>query len=257
MKPNIVNKNDYELCFLNNLPLDTKIYKYIPIKYVKKMFKNKKLIFGKVNDWDDVYENYFLKQDLRVSTGAPLSTSSVMDCCYGQSWTSLEESDAMWRIYSSKTDAVKVATTVEKLLDVLYVDDNCSANTSIGNVIYKSRQAIELELNKMQQGGPIYFNPSCSLAKLIRNSLYTKRSEFEHEHEVRILRMNSTDSPVKKSLVVDIDPQDLFDEIVIDPRATDAQYKKSKAQLIKVGVDKSKISQSQLYTMTRFKICIY
>jgi hypothetical protein len=255
MRKGILYKDYYKLQFLNGLALDTKIYKYIPIEYVESMFKSKKLIFGKVNDWDDVYENYFLKQDLRMSTGVSIDTSSVMERCYGQSWTLLEESDAMWRIYSPHKDAVRVSTTAEKLIDVLYVDDSCSANTYIGSVIYRSRKDIEEELSSMQQGG-LTIEPSFSLEALIRDSLYTKRSEFEHEHEVRILRMDPTDVKPQKPFEVSFNPQTLFDEIVIDPRTTDDQYQKSKILLINAGADESNIRKSQLYTMNRFKIYI-
>jgi hypothetical protein len=107
----------------------------------------------------------------------------------------------------------------------------------------------------MQQGG-LTIEPSFSLEALIRDSLYTKRSEFEHEHEVRILRMDPTDVKPQKPFEVSFNPQTLFDEIVIDPRTTDDQYQKSKILLINAGADESNIRKSQLYTMNRFKIYI-
>lgn len=38
---------------------------------------------------------------------------------YGQCWTLKSTSDAMWRIYSPKKDAVRVRTTIRKLAESL------------------------------------------------------------------------------------------------------------------------------------------
>lgn len=50
-------------------------------------------------------------------SGAPVSFSGLADDWYGQCWSLLEESDAMWRIYSPKAsdEAIKVKTTIRKL----------------------------------------------------------------------------------------------------------------------------------------------
>lgn len=88
------------------------------------MFREKEMLFSRVNEWQDVYENYLLKQNLVVKNVGSVSTQDVMDRCYGQSWTLLEESDAMWRIYSDDMNSVKVTTTAEKLMDVLYDNDS-------------------------------------------------------------------------------------------------------------------------------------
>ena len=38
------------------------IFKYIPLKYLIKMLDDDTLYVNKVATWDDVYENFFLKQ---------------------------------------------------------------------------------------------------------------------------------------------------------------------------------------------------
>jgi hypothetical protein len=50
MIPNIY-KTFYRLRFFNGLDPQTKIYKYIPIEYVENMFREKEMLFSRVNDW--------------------------------------------------------------------------------------------------------------------------------------------------------------------------------------------------------------
>ena len=96
----MVNEYFKQKNVLNGLDLDKPIYKYIPLKYVLEMFKTKKLYISKVKSWEDTYENFFLKQEFRVF-GKILKADHIADQIYGQSWTLLNESDAMWRIYSN------------------------------------------------------------------------------------------------------------------------------------------------------------
>ena len=116
-----------------NLDLDTPIYKYIPFKYLKLMIQKSNLYFGRVCSWEDVYENWFLKEQMVLPSGEKGSATDLIQGVFGQSWTLQEESDAMWRIYS-KVDkkqpddylddtAVRIKTTGRKLFDVIYTDD--------------------------------------------------------------------------------------------------------------------------------------
>lgn len=41
---------------------ERQIFKYIPLKYLIKMLDDDTLYVNKVATWDDVYENFFLKQ---------------------------------------------------------------------------------------------------------------------------------------------------------------------------------------------------
>ena len=52
-----------------SLDLDAPIYKYIPFKYLKLMIQNSSLYFGKVSSWEDVYENWFLKEQMILPSG--------------------------------------------------------------------------------------------------------------------------------------------------------------------------------------------
>lgn len=132
-----------------NLDLDTPIYKYIPFKYLKLMIQNSNLYFGRVSFWEDVYENWFLKEQMVLPSGEKGDAMDLIPGVFGQSWTLQEESDAMWRIYS-KVDkkqsddylddtAVRIKTTGRKLFDVIYTDDKDYNTSYIGTVSYLSQ----------------------------------------------------------------------------------------------------------------------
>lgn len=70
-----------------SLDLDAPIYKYIPFKYLKLIIQNSNLYFGKVSSWEDVYENWFLKEQMVLSSGEKVSAKELIPGVFGQSWT--------------------------------------------------------------------------------------------------------------------------------------------------------------------------
>ncbi len=241
--------------YLNGLAPDTPIYKYIPVKYVAQMFRSKKLLIQQMNEWEDVYENYLLKQNFINKDGTPIDTQNVKESCYGQSWSKLKESDSMWRIYSPDKTAIKVKTTAEKLLNLLIPMQ--FAEITIANVQYRPQQDIEKEFQQIQDN-QTSIQKTESLINLIRQSHLTKRSEFAHEEEVRIVTMLEVDRPKKfeKYLEIGFDPLVFFDELIIDPRADEITYNNSRDLLITLGADPKKISKSGLYSLKTYTIQI-
>ena len=162
-----------------NLDLDTPIYKYIPFKYLKLMIQNSNLYFGKVSSWEDVYENWFLKEQMVLPTGEKGDAMDLIPGVFGQSWTLQEESDAMWRIYS-KLDrtqhdylddtAVRIKTTARKLYNVIYANDEDFYTSYIGAVKYLSQD----DFLKMQDSlSPL--NP-LDLSEVFVKSYFFKRA---------------------------------------------------------------------------------
>lgn len=221
---------------LNGLDLDKPIYKYIPLKYVLQMLKTKQLYMSKVKDWEDTYENFYLKQDFRVK-GMMLRADHLANQVYGQSWTLQNESDAMWRIYSNikkiNDVAIKVKTTSRKLFDAIYTDDACMATTSIGLVQYLYKNELNKWLKSLNLTGAQDFG------KHVVPSMYMKRKPFAHEMEVRPIVF--LDHDAGPGLFYDIDPNILFDEYVIDPRLDNATATKVMTKLLKAAGDPKKV----------------
>lgn len=245
---------DYELYKSFNFSsfsfnLDTPIYKYIPLKYVKIMIENKKLLALPVSSWEDVYENWLEKY---LKRGA-LEKCTVL----GQCWTTEEESDAMWRIYSKiekgidEVDnvydnwAIRIKTTPRKLLEQLLKNKKENETIFIGPVDYLERDKFEEKrktILKMFKKEP---------EKALANSFFIKRNPFEHEKEVRIIVIPETNC---KSVEYDIAPAFLIDEFVIDPRIQRKDYYAICKTFNEIGVPIKKIRQSELYQWDPFPI---
>lgn len=237
-----------------NLDLDTPIYKYIPFKYLKLMIQNSNLYFGKVSSWEDVYENWFLKEQMVLPTGEKGDAMDLIPGVFGQSWTLQEESDAMWRIYS-KLDrtqhdylddtAVRIKTTARKLYNVIYANDEDFYTSYIGAVKYLSQD----DFLKMQDSlSPL--NP-LDLSEVFVKSYFFKRAPFEHEKEVRPILIYSPkhENFGKDGVSFDIDFDNLIDEMVTDPRLTPDEYRTVRGQLIGLGAKSDKVRNSELYNI--------
>ena len=237
-----------------SLDLDAPIYKYIPFKYLKLMIQNSNLYFGKVSSWEDVYENWFLKEQMVLPTGEKGSAKELIPGVFGQSWTLQEESDAMWRIYS-KLDrtqhdylddtAVRIKTISGKLFDVIYTDDKDFNSSYIGAVKYLSQDDF---LNMQDSLSPM--NP-LDLSEVFVKSYFFKRTPFEHEREVRpiLIYPPKHENFGKNGVSFDIDFDNLIDEMVTDPRLTPDEYRTVRGQLIGLGAKSNKVRNSELYNI--------
>lgn len=237
------------------LDLDTTIYKYIPLKYLKLMIENKTLFLSKVSSWEDVYENWFLKEKIQISNGQIGAADNLIPGVYGQCWTKEEESDAMWRIYSLINNpkdgsmkyledvAVRIKSTARKIFDAIYRDDKDMASTYIGSVWYLSEEDFREMQDSLSPLSPL------SLSEVFATSYFFKRKPFEHEKEVRPIVILPPDHENfgKDGISYDINPDDLIEELVADPRLTENEYNYVKDSLLKLAVNNGKIRQSKLY----------
>lgn len=230
--------------------LSTPIYKYYSLKYLISTLLANKLFVGKVNNWEDVYENFLFKQDL-FHKGHPVDWRCHTDGIYGQSWTECKSSDAMWRIYSHvpQTDSqdeiievgIRVQTTLSRLIDAVYTSDNCMADTRIGKVNYLTDNEIYKWLVSKQQ---LDYG---SLNDTMFESLFIKRMPFIHEKEIRIIKILDSATPHHDMLSFSI-PNDFFDEFVIDPRIKDNSILSNIHQILR-KLSATRIRQSELYTL--------
>ena len=234
---------------MNGLNEQLYVYKYIKLKYLKPLIKNKKLRIDKVSQWDDPYENFFLKSNFYTYASfyeqiVQVHTDEVSNRIYGQSWTILEESDAMWRIYSDKNNientAIKIKIKVGNLFNIVYTSDKCMATTSIDCVKYKTDEEISNWMQSLK-------NIGSNFPKYAEQCLFIKRKPFEHESEVRIIISKDTQKPAESFIEYDIPDIDYIEEFVLDPRLNEERVQEINQQLCDVGVNMDKIKKSKLY----------
>ena len=223
--------------------LDKPIYRVYNYDRLVALFKSGNNTLVKPALWDDPLENFILKTASAVFKKHPEYDLDARDRFYGQCWSLLKESDAMWRIYSPDKKGVKVKTTIRKLFNSLEKSVKARYGFSfIGKVKYLSGEQLKKKLQNKD-----WLHSEVRSYKDQATSLLFKRSEFLHEHEVRLLFYDHNSKPSDEIFQYKIDPTELFSEIQFDPRITETAYKKLHAFFRnKMGYTKT-ISQSKLY----------
>ena len=158
--------------------------------------------------WEDTYEGYLLsflgknQNDTKQILEKLMNTFSINNLpttvenyfrlwsarwlCYGQCWTTREESDALWRIYSYDKMAIRIETDEQKIQELiqnsdphkqylLQIKDIAYDLDTNGHLKTSEELIIEMEANKNS------FEP-----------FFHKRCYFEHEHEKRVLLLDQS-----------------------------------------------------------------
>lgn len=232
-----MNYNNY--INLTTKLLDKPIYRIMPIHRFLQLLEEKKLTLVKPKKWDDPFENALLNCVDETSDGET-SSFPAKDCVYGQCWTFHRETDAMWRIYSHDKDGVRVSTTPRKLLTALQKAEPKHHNLKcfIGKVSYLRKKTL---LEKLQSINLLNTDGSG-----IAESLLYKRIEFKHENEVRLIFSGEDNICISDIFQFDIDPDQLFDRVLFDPR-----MEKNLRQAYKLAIEekgcRTEVKRSTLY----------
>ena len=225
------------------------LYKYYTINALKPLLMSQMLFMDRVNSWEDVYENFFLKEKFfSKSRNEFIKAEDIANAVFGQSWTYATETDAMWRIYSpnQNKNGIRIQTSCYKVFNAMFVDNDCSIDTWIGKIQYNSLEAMNIFVKDEIRDYSI-----SSWKNLMPYSQFLKRTEFEHEKEFRFIKMLDYQSASKISdyrrLAFKIDVDSFIEKAVLDPRLGDEEFKDIKQKLIHMGIEESKISRSTLY----------
>jgi hypothetical protein len=247
------------LIFLDELELNTPIYRIFSFDRLEEIFSERKLALVKPAMWDDPFENFILKSTVHLGNGLE-ATIDYRNSFYGQCWSLSSENDGMWRIYSPTKDGVKVKTTIRKLFSPLFsltseYDDlnnrTYSLSTFIGRVQYKSERTLTKMLtNQILMNQKLFDSSGRGQA----SSFMFKRNEFKHEQEIRIVH-NAQGDNESNVFKYDVDPALLFDEIIFDPRMDESTYSNRRNVILGWGYP-NKIDQSNLYKLKNFTIAL-
>lgn len=226
--------------------LNSHIYRIISLERLLEMFATQKNVLVNPEVWEDTFENFILKSQVKSASGE-LNDYGFSREMYGQCWTRENSSDAMWRIYSPNKECLRIRTTVRKLIESLYSAQNELASISccIGKVEYLNNKNLMLRANST------FDESGISVENLFR-SLLIKRRAFRHENEVRILFHNYRgEEPLSKIYSYSINPEDLIDQIMIDPRRSYSEFETIKAIIKHSTKFKKPIKRSKLYALPK------
>jgi hypothetical protein len=236
--------NNSNFLFLPSQTHDRFIYRIIPIERLVEIFASSKNVLVKPKRWNDPFENFILHCRVQLPDGA-YATFGFQDHFFAQCWTLQTASDAMWRIYSPKSNAVRIRITIKKLAESLARCCGPSAvdEVFIGRVQYLPQKKLE-EFAK----GILRSNSGLLSMRLFAKTLLVKRPAFRHEQEVRLIFTPHDQSKTAGDLFsYPINPNELLDQIMIDPRMDENAANNARVQIRSQTGFSGTIKRSLLY----------
>ena len=237
---------------------NTPIFRVFSRKWLLEMFRSKQLALRPPHKWDDPFENFLLKCNVTILGHQNQSLAGVIKNYYGQCWSLNHETDATWRIYSPNKDGVRVSTTVGRMLRSIYNPNDPFRLQSyhIGSVAYIEEAELKRLFEEPGYTAGLVLDPN-GIGQ--SRHLFLKRKEFEHENEVRLLyqynNASNSDQRSEEYWNVSIEPNALFDDILIDPRMDDHDSSLLEKDLRGLGYTKQ-IQRSSLYQLPNLNIKI-
>ena len=221
---------------------DQRIYRIMSVKRLLSLLANRENVLVKPECWDDPFENFILRSHF-VQNGQKVEIAD-RDHFWGQCWTLHQASDAMWRIYSSGSNGVRIRSTVRKLANsvVRWRREWSAQELYVGRVRYLSSAKL-LAFGKSALGckdGPL-------TRRTLAATLLVKRPAFRHEREIRLLfTPHDFHSFPHQRFVYPIEPSDVVDQVMLDPRLDESAAASLKAQIADAGFH-GPIKRSLLY----------
>jgi len=231
---------------INEFELDKPIYRIISLERLLEIFVTETNTLVKPALWEDVFENFILKSPVRLRSGET-AEYNFYNRMYGQCWTLHKASDAMWRIYSSDKNGLRVRTTIRKLSESLAGAQSSlpEVRCCVGKVEYLSDKAL------MNIANTTFDDSGIGVEEIFR-SLLVKRRAFIHEKEVRLLYQELDDDAFSNNLYrYAVDPHFFIDQIMIDPRKSYKEFKTLEKIIRKTTGFKGEIKRSLLYTLPK------
>jgi hypothetical protein len=219
------------------------VYRIISVERLLQLFGTKQNVLVKPKEWEDPFENFILQSPVQIQTGE-IATFGFRDQFYGQCWTLHSASDAMWRIYSPKKEAVRIRSTIRGLANSLSrtLGNWAHLKAFIGKVRYLPNKQLIAYANSVFRGVWI---PS---SKLFADTLLVKRPAFKHEREVRLLFFQHDENLATcNRFAYPVDPHTFVDQIMIDPRMSEKEYGELKAKVQGETGYRGPIKRSLLY----------
>jgi hypothetical protein len=218
---------------LSETELDTPIYRIFPLDRFLQTLSTGENVLVNPTRWEDPFEDVLMaRTEIDDPHLGRFPLRNLSDDWYGQCWSLNAETDAMWRIYSHDPNrpddpdrgkaGVKVRSTIRKLFASLR-SHPCpmpSLQFFVGKVEYMT----EAQISAMMQGLTFLKVSTGGQGDGFAKLLCVKREAFVHEAEIRLLFQ---DVPQARAGAMGlfrhaVNVAATFEEVVMDPRLTDA-----------------------------------
>lgn len=175
------------------------LYRIISLETFVDLIHNKHERYVRPVTWEDTYEGYLISElynplykrkiiedmyynvcphNYRATIDNLLKLEHAKWFVYGQSWASIRDSDAMWRIYSYNKHSIQIQTTEKRVKNILGEFSKDELKYEIKRVKYD----VDAE-DDILHGQIMQLKQTCSTYEPFLH----KRKAFRHEYEIRIL----------------------------------------------------------------------
>jgi hypothetical protein len=218
--------------------IDKPLHRIFPVWRLEELVRLKRITLVQPSLWVDPREDPCATFRLTPQPGSACTKrnqralADYLSACWAQCWSYEADSDVLLRAYSRVVldpiaqrnstpaeEGVRVTTTARRLIAVMesWARLHPDYHFYIAGVTYEPEERFgQLLANRLSQpAGPLYFSTPDGRAE----SLCTKRAQFRHESEVRILCLTPDKLGTgEKVRHFPIDPNALFTEVAFDPR---------------------------------------
>lgn len=223
--------------------MNQNLYQILPLEYLDAILVNKKIRFNNIfMSWDDPYELYLFRNHPKHDDQLDEYIKRIQDSFFGQCWSSMRNSDALWQIYSKDKRSVRIRTKLQTLFDVIEQNALGDYTPYYGWIKYETQKVI-----KEKKKNIINKKNWIKEAGVVKDSLFIKRNAFSYEKEFRVILQTALNAENRSYLEINIDPEHFIDQIAFDPRM-DFKLFECKKKIYEKWFSSKKIVRSDLYT---------
>ncbi|QSX79570.1 DUF2971 domain-containing protein [Agrilutibacter solisilvae] len=195
--------------------------------------------------WQDPYENPLNREIIESDTGRRLRIPHFDEGLFAQCWSLCEESDAMWRIYSSDRRGVLVTAHAHTLLRECKPQfESPLEQVYLGKVRYRSCEELRCMLESRDFLREVLRAPSYSPGSA--SVLLYKRDSFAHEQEVRLVLSRHVSEVPGDVAQIKVPVDRVVASVTLDPRISAEEFERMSYLIGKAGFAGS-IKHSPLY----------
>ena len=235
---------------------EIRIHRIFPFERFVDLLRANQLTLAKPHRWDDQFENPFNSHILDQSTGRTVHASEFETSTFAQCWSTLDESDAMWRIYSPDKRSILVSVNARELLSSATFEFGIGypfERLYLGKVRYFPEQEIRENLESPSVLKALLNSPSYSSAAA--RTLLVKRDSFAHENEVRLILCRHVSEVPGDFAKLNIDTPQCIVQVKLDPRLSGEEVDRQRFLLQAAGC-KQPIDQSTIYATPKVSLSI-
>jgi len=230
---------------IGNINGNTNLFRIMSFEDLLKSIKEKKFTLVKATEWakNDLFEYHLQNISANDKYNNKIEFLLLSQQLYGSCFSVKEECIKLWNMFGKNdknTPYVKIKTTLLKFMNFFYDETQEFHDLKFfsGEICYVTDTSIKKISKKISN----IFANSCNdensanmdLAFVHVFPLLMKSESFEYEQEVRFI-LNKRNSFNDQFYYFNIEPNNLFEEVVFSPWIQDEDFKKYKKHLINLG----------------------